>query len=186
MLETILLAIIVAKVKKYAIKPLFKSWPIYLVLAIELVYVVIQISIFRGYYGLLKYTNILETIYLCSYLALIIQYKQYIGAIAGSGCIVMGTLLNHMAIAANQGKMPVFPTLSYLTGYVKPEAFIKVNDIHILGDANTRLKFLADVFDLGYSIVSIGDIFIRAFIFIIVFSSIRHLNREGIVTIKDK
>ena len=184
MLETILIAIIVAKVKKYDIKPLFKSWPIYVVLAIELVYVGIQISIFTGYYGLIKYTNILETIYLCSYLAMVIQYKRYIGAIVGSGCIMIGTLLNHIAIAANHGKMPVFPTVSYLTGYAKPEAFIKVNDIHILGDVNTRLKFLTDVFDLGYSIVSIGDIFIRAFVFIIVFSSIRHLNRESIVTIK--
>jgi len=174
MIETIVLALIVAKIKHYAIKPLFKLWPIYPILAIELVYLVIQFSIFNGYYGLIKYTNILETIYLCSYLSLIIQYKQYVGAIIGSTCIVIGTILNYIAIAANNGKMPVFPTLSYLTGYVAPEAFSKVNDIHILGGINTHLKFLTDIVDLGYSILSVGDIFIRAFVFIIIFSSIKY------------
>ncbi|WP_069998056.1 DUF5317 family protein [Cellulosilyticum sp. I15G10I2] len=181
MLETLLLAIAVAKMKNYSIKPLFKSWPIYLILAIELVYLAIQISIFRGYYGLIKYTDILETIYLSSYLTLIFKYKQYIGAIAGSACVVMGSILNHIAIAANQGKMPGFPTLSYLTGYVTPEAFAKVGGIHVLGDDSTRLKFLTDIFDLGYAILSVGDVLIRSFVFIIIFGSIKYLNRENII-----
>lgn len=183
MLETIILSIIVAKAKKYTIKPLLKEWPIYPILAIELVYLVIQFSIFSGYYGLIKYTDILETIYLCSYLTIIIKYKQYMSAIIGSVCVIIGTLFNHIAIAANSGKMPGFPTLSYLTGYVTPEKLSKVNDIHILGDANTNLKFLTDIFDLGYTILSIGDIFIRAFVFIIIFNVIKSLNQEKAMAI---
>ena len=184
MFETILLAIIVAKIKKYAIKPIFKSWPIYLILFIELIYLVIQVSIFKGYYSFIKYTNVLETIYLCSYLSLIIKYKQYIGAIIGSASIVIGTLLNHIAIGVNNGKMPAFPTLSYLTGYVTPEAFSKINGIHVLGSIDTRLKFLTDIFDLGYAILSIGDIFIRIFVFIIILNSIRYLNQQDTIIIK--
>ena len=74
--------------------------------------------------------------------------------------------------------MPVFPTLSYLTGYGKVEAFDKVNDIHILGNSSTKLKFLTDIFDIGYSILSIGDVFIRLYVFIIIYSVIKEINVE--------
>ena len=83
-----------------------------------------------------------------------------------------------MAIKFNGGFMPVFPKLSYLTGYAKVDSFNKVNDIHILGSSNTKVKFLTDIFDLGYSVLSIGDIFIRAFVFIIIFSSVREINKS--------
>ncbi|GAA0727765.1 hypothetical protein GCM10008905_25750 [Clostridium malenominatum] len=74
--------------------------------------------------------------------------------------------------------MPVFPTLSYLTGYATPDAFSKVDDIHVLGNSSTKLKFLTDIIDVGYSILSIGDIFIRVFVFIIIFNTIKHMNRR--------
>ncbi|MDF2615016.1 MAG: hypothetical protein K0S71_2802 [Clostridia bacterium] len=185
MIETLLIAVVAAKIKKYSIKPLLKSWTIYPILAIELMYLVIQISIFFGYYGLIKYTNVLETIYLASFLFVIMKYRQYISAIIGSACVVFGTLLNHIAIAANNGKMPVFPSLSYLTGYVTPDAFTKVEDIHILGDAYVKLKLLTDIFDLGYTILSIGDIFIRAFVFIIIFNVIKVLHQENTMAVTE-
>lgn len=72
--------------------------------------------------------------------------------------------------------MPVFPTLSYVTGYLKPDVFAKVNDIHVFGNEETKYKILTDFIDLGYSILSIGDIFIRAFVFIIVFNTIKSIN----------
>ena len=176
MLETIILALIITKLKGYEIKPLFKSWHIYPVLTIELIYIIIQINIFLENYSLIRHVKILETIYICSYLFIIIKYEQYASAIIGSIFILIGVMLNKIDIAVNNGKMPVFPTLSYFTGYAKPYFFLKVNDIHILGDSSTKFKFLTDIIDVGYSVMSIGDIFIRFFVFIVIFNTIKHIN----------
>lgn len=176
MIETILIAMLAAKIKGYKLKPLFMSWEIYPVFLFVIIYIFLNMGIFFGNYSFIKYARILESLYICTFFILIIKYKQCISAILGSACIVIGTILNKIAISANGGKMPVFPTLSYVTGYVKPEIFTKVKDIHVLGSTATRLKFLTDTIDLGYSILSIGDIFIRLFTFIIIFNTIRSIN----------
>lgn len=176
MAETIIIALIFAKIKGYKIRPLFKTWTIYPIIFMELIYIYIQISIFNENYEILKYTEHLKTIYLCSYLPLIFKYEQYISAIIGSIFMIIGGLLNNIAIAANNGMMPVFPNLSYLTGYATVDAFNKVNDIHILGGPETKVKFLTDIFDIGYSVLSLGDIFIRFYVFIIIFKTIKHIN----------
>ena len=176
MLETIIISFIICKIKGFKIKPLFKSWTIYPVIFMELVCLFIQINIFMENYEVINYVGLLKTFYLCSYLPLIFVYRQYIYAIIGSVFVVIGGILNDIAIAANNGYMPVFPSLSYLTGYAKNAAFNKVNDIHVLGDSNTRLKPLTDIFDIGYSVLSIGDIFIRGFVFIIIYNVIKKMN----------
>ena len=176
MLETIIIAFIICKIKGYKIKGIFKNWAIYPVLIIEVVYLFFQINIFMENYFVIKYVGILKTIYLCSYLPLIFVYNRYIQAIVGSIFVAFGGFLNDIAIKANNGFMPVFPTLSFLTGYGKIDAFDKVNDIHVLGDSSTNLKFLTDIFDIGYSILSIGDIFIRLYVFIIIYSVIKEIN----------
>lgn len=176
MIETIIISLIFCKIKKFKIKPLFKSWAIYPVLFMELIYLVVQANIFMENYTLIKYVGVLKTLYLCSYLPLIFVYKQYISAIIGSGFVILGGFLNDIAIAVNNGYMPVFPSLSYITGYAKIDAFEKVNDIHILGSESTKLKFLTDIFDIGYSVLSLGDIFIRGFVFIIIYNVVKSLN----------
>ncbi|WP_461207182.1 DUF5317 family protein [Clostridium sp. DL1XJH146] len=176
MVETVLLALFIAKLKGYKLKPLFKDWAIYPPVIFTLLYVVMNITIFLGFYGFVKYARLLETLYVLTFLALIFKYSLYKSAFVGSICIFIGTALNKLAMAANGGKMPVFPTLSYLTGYAKPDSFDKVNDIHILGSSSTKVKFLTDYLDLGYSILSIGDVFIRLFTFIIIYSSIKYIN----------
>ena len=176
MLEIIIISLIFCKIKKFKIKPLFKSWAIYPVLFMELIYLVVQANIFMENYALIKYVGILKSLYLCSYLPLVFVYKQYISAIIGSGFVILGGILNDIAIAANNGYMPVFPSLSYITGYAQIDAFDKVNDIHILGSASTKLKFLTDIFDIGYSVLSLGDIFIRGFVFIIIYNVVKSLN----------
>lgn len=180
MWETVILALILAKIKGYKLKPLFKSWHIYPILIFELIYLIFQINIFNENYSFIKYANILETLYLSSYLFLILKYEQYISSIIGAVFIFIGTFLNKVAIGANGDKMPVFPTLSYLTGYAAPDAFSKVNDIHILGNSSTQLKFLTDIIDVGYSILSIGDVFIRLFVFVVIFNTIKYINRREI------
>ena len=180
MIETIFLALVFAKIKGYKVKPLFKSWTIYPVLAFVLIYVVFEVMIFHGDYRFIKYSSIFHLLSLLIFLILIIKYKLNASAIIGSVFIFIGSTLNNVVISANNGKMPVFPTISYWTGYAKPEAFIKVKDIHILGSSLTKLKFLTDIFDIGYSIMSIGDIFIRVFAFIIIFNTIKVINNSNI------
>jgi hypothetical protein len=176
MIETIILSIIFAKIKRYKLKPLFKSWTIYPILAFALIYIILEIMIFIGNYDLVKYTNIFKITYLCTFLILIIKYKLYPSAIIGSIFVLIGGVLNNIAIAANNGKMPVFPALSYLTGYVKQASFTNAADIHILGNSSVKLKYLTDIIDVGYSILSIGDVFIRLFAFIIIYSAIKNSN----------
>lgn len=173
MIETILLALLFAKLRGYKIKPLFKDWPIYLVLSFALIYILLEIAVFSGNYSFVGFSAAYKILYLSAFLALIIKYGLYRNAIAGSIFVLLGGAMNDMAIAANNGKMPVFPTLSYITGYVSPDAFTKVNDIHVLGSSAVNFKFLTDIIDLGYSVLSIGDVFIRLFPFIIVFYAVK-------------
>ena len=173
MIETILLALLIAKLKGYKVKPLFMDWPIYLVLLFALMYILLEIAVFKGNYSVVGLSTAYKILYLSAFLAMIIKYNLYRNAIAGSVFVLLGGVLNDAAIAVNNGKMPVFPTLSYLTGYVSPDTFTKVSDIHILGSSAVNLKFLTDIIDLGYSILSIGDVFIRLFPFIIVFFAVK-------------
>ena len=176
MLETIIISLIFCKIKKLKIKPLFKNWAVYPVIFMEIFYLIVQANIFSGNYNLISYVGVMKTLYLCSYLPLIFTYKQHISAIIGSIFVVIGGILNDIAIAANNGYMPVFPSLSYLTGYIKFDSFSKIEDIHILGDSSTKLKFLTDIFDIGYSVLSLGDIFIRGFVFIILYNTVKQIN----------
>lgn len=180
MIETVLLAVLIAKIKGYRLKPLFKTWAVYPSMVFTLFYIFLQISIFLGCYDFVKYAGLLEKLYILTFLPLILKYKLYKSAFVGSTYIFIGTLLNKLAMLANGGKMPAFPTLSYITGYINADSFSKVKDIHILGSSATKLKFLTDYIDIGYSILSIGDVFIRAFTFIIFFNVIKHLNESGI------
>lgn len=181
MIETILLALVFAKIRGYKVKPLFKSWTIYPVLTFTTMYIILEIMLFNGNYNFIKFSSLFHYIYLLTFLILVIKYKLNISAIVGSIFIIIGSVLNNIVIKANNGKMPVFPTLSYWTGYAKPDSFIKVNDIHILGSKMTKLKFFTDIFDVGYSIMSIGDICIRIFAFLIIFNSIKAINTTNII-----
>lgn len=184
MLEAIIISLIFSKIKGYKIKGIFKSWTIYPVLALEAIYLFAQVNIFMGNYFMIKYVNILKTIYLCSYLPLIFYYEKYVQAIIGSIFIFLGGFLNDIAIRANNGFMPVFPTLSRITGYIDINAFGQIDNIHILGNESTKLKFLTDIFDIGYSVLSLGDIFMRLYVFIIIYSVIKEINtKENLIRI---
>lgn len=181
--ETILLAFLFAKIKGYKIKQLFKSWTIYPVIIFEIIYLFGQVAIFSGNYEFVGFMKNMNPFYLCIYLLLVFKYEIYISSIIGAVFVFLGGVLNDIAIKANEGFMPVYPTLSYLTGYAKPEAFDLVKDIHILGNSQTKLKILTDFIDLGYSILSLGDVFTRAFVFIIIYNSIKKISNS---TTKEK
>lgn len=112
------------------------------------------------------------------YLLLVYRYELYTTAIKGFFFVILGGVLNDIAIKANGGFMPVYQSLSYLTGRATLEKYQMINDIHILGSSETKVKFLTDFIDLGYTILSIGDICMRIFVFMIIYNSIKKINSE--------
>lgn len=171
MTETIIFALICSKIKKYKIKELFKSWTIMPLMIMMIINLLGQAMIFNGNYKYVEFSAFVKTFYIMSCIPLVFKYRIYIQSIIGSVCIFIGSVLNDIAIKANGGYMPVFPSLSYYTGYASKESFSIVKDIHILGTDTTKLAFLTDYIDLGYCILSIGDVFIRVFVFIVIFYS---------------
>lgn len=178
MVEAVVLALILAKIKGYNLKPFFKSWTIYPILISEVMYIILQINIFMGNYEVVKWSPWFKNIYMYLFLIPIFWYREYISALIGSVFLFAGTFLNHFVMAANGGEMPVFPSLTYLTGYVKPDTLSKINDIHTLGNSTVNYKFLSDIIDIGYSVLSIGDILIRVFVVIIIYVTVKKTNEE--------
>jgi len=83
-------------------------------------------------------------------------------------------------MSQNGGKMPVYATLSKLTGYFDESTLGTVDQVHILGNEATKYKILTDYIDVGYSILSIGDILIHAFIVMVVYSAIKENSNKHI------
>ena len=70
----------------------------------------------------------------------------------GFSLVAIGGLFNGLAVSANGGKMPVLVTDEAVGDAVEN------SPIHCRIDENTRLIFLADRFDVGPWIISLGDI----------------------------
>ncbi|WP_294392351.1 DUF5317 family protein [uncultured Clostridium sp.] len=175
--ETIIFALLYAKLKGNNIKEIFYSWTVYPLGIFEIVTLIGQaISFAGGYHGVIEMINKLTSVYLICYLFLILKYELYLPAIVGSVFVILGGKLNDIAISANGGFMPVYQSLSYLTGRVTLEEYKMINDIHILANAETKMKFLTDFIDLGYTILSVGDLCIRVFVFLVIYSAIKKIN----------
>lgn len=177
----------------YKFSHIFKSWQIYIPLFFMFVYIYFESCVFKRNYWFIPYQQTIKTLTLLSYIPLIFKYKLYESAwsklkqnndiiniitsplMIGTLLIIMGTILNAIVIRANNGHMPVFPSLTYATGYIDKNM---INDgLHVLGGYNTKLIILTDFIDLfGYSVASIGDILIRLYVSIIIFFSVKSSN----------
>lgn len=175
---TILFAIFLAKWRRYSLRPLFHSWTIYPVLIVQLVILVFQASIFMGSTLFIPLAPHVTTMVILSFLFSILAYQLYFPAIAGSIAVFIGTLLNKFVMSQNNGRMPVYPTLSYLTGYAKADSFSYDDGIHVLGSATTQWKWLTDYIDVGYSVLSPGDLLIHAFSVILLYATIKAANEK--------
>lgn len=188
MVEMILLAFLVAKLRKYRLTPLFKEWTIYPVLVFALIYLYLDYTIFKGDYSFVRYSTVFRILYYSMFSILIFKHKQYKAGFISFVLIMSGGILNNMVMKANDGKMPVFPSLSYITGYIKPDTFdnmAKYDSIHILGSSSTRLAFLADKVDFGYTIISAGDVLMHLMAFVIIYGVIRQLNASATAVIRE-
>lgn len=174
----ILLAALLAKIKGYKLKPMIKAYSLYPHIVAEIVYIILQVGVFAGDYSYIQYAAILKTIYLYTLIIPILVYGLYKQGIYGSVLITVGSMLNKFVMNQNGGKMPVFASLSKITGYFNEAQVLNIDNIHIVGNEATKYKFLTDFIDIGYSILSIGDILIHTFVLIIIYSVIKEVNKN--------
>lgn len=180
--------------EQYNLLPIFKSWQVYLPLGCAVFYIFLEITVWARWYWFVPYQQIFKTVTLLSYLPLILKYKLYESIniklrknelislltspmVIGTLCIAIGTMLNLIAIRANNGFMPIFPSNTIATGYITKDLF---NDgLHILGGFDTKLIPLCDWIDTGIYIASPADILIRMYAFIMLYYSIKKTNNFG-------
>lgn len=169
----ILLAILYAKLKGYRIKPMIRDYSLYPLFIAEMIYMFLQISVFTGNHSYIQYAGVFKTLYLYTLVVPIVVHKLYKTGIYGSIILTIGSLMNKFVMSQNGGKMPVYATLSKLTGYFDESAIGTADQVHIIGNEATKYKILTDYIDVGYSILSIGDVLIHAFIFMVVYNVIK-------------
>lgn len=169
----------------YNIKTLFKRWTVYPVIFMSLLYCIFQFMILHQNYWILPYQKLFKDVLIMSYLLLgldqLFRYEYYKELIIACFSLIVGFGLNFIAMYFNNGKMPIFPSWSYSTGYTKYEMICHASqygDFHVLGTYATKFIFLCDTFDVfGFSVWSIGDVFCRIFPFIIIYYSIKSINK---------
>ncbi len=178
MIETVILALVFARLKGTKFKEVFKHWEFYPVFIGALTYIFLQIGMFKGDYFLLAYANIYKALYSVAIFFLIYRFKIYKQGFIGIGLMFVGMGLNKLVMYFNDWKMPVFPTLSLKTRYIDINTLNTIDGWHVVGDSTTRLKFLSDIFDTGYCVMSLGDILVRAFLFIVLYYSFKSIKNK--------
>lgn len=181
MIIYIVLAILYAKKKGYKIKPILRDYSLYPLFIAEMIYLFLQISVFNGNYDYIEYAAVFKTLYLYTLIIPIVVHKLYKTGIYGSIIMTIGSMMNRFVMSQNGGKMPVFPTLSKYTGYFSETPLGTVDQIHVLGNEATKYKILTDYIDVGYSILSIGDVLIHALIFMVLYSAIKENSNKYIL-----
>lgn len=178
MIISIMIAFLLAKYNKYSIKYIFKSIWLLPFLMVELTHMVFQITALNGIFIFIPYAAVIKKAYLYALLLPVIQYKLYKPSLIGACFIMLGTAMNHLVIAVNNGKMPVYATLSKLTGYYDSSIMGSLDTLHCVGDSTTKLKLFTDYIDIGFGILSLGDLLVHSFTIIIVYYTIQALNNN--------
>lgn len=172
----ILVICLIAKAKRFRLSYLWHTWTFYPILLAQVLLVALQATVFLRDFRLVPYGACVEIGVILSFLFALLAFGLYKPALVGSLSIAAGTVLNRFAIAQNGGHMPVFPTLSYLTGYIDPSVFGTADQLHTLGNAATRVWYLTDYIDYGYSVLSPGDLLIHLYACLMFYALIRAVN----------
>ena len=170
MILFILLGILVAAIRGKHPQKLLHEQSLLPLAAIEIVFWVFQIFSWCGDYRFVPYGEWLQTASVLSLLWPILKFRLYPQALTGAAMVCAGSVLNRIAMAANGGRMPVYPTLSRLTGYYREGAIAASGDVRqVLMSGSTNLNFLGDFIDVGFSVMSVGDLLIHGFVALIVY-----------------
>lgn len=205
MTEAVVLALAFSWVKGYRISEiakLFKHWSMYPIILTCVIHIYFIISMIEENYWFLEYAKYIKILSLLLYFILILKYNLIdisvfkrintrnnthlqiwltSPVVIGGLCTIIGSKLNQVAMFYNGNKMPIFVSNSWSTGYIKPNVFEKLlryGDFHVFGSSNTKFIPLTDIFDMGYMVLSIGDVFVRLFVFLIIYYSIKAINNK--------
>lgn len=179
MILFIIVACVLAKRKDCSIAPIFKEWSLYPLYLTELVFWVMQIAAWTEHYMFIPYAEWIQRAFTLVLLFPIFRFRLFSTACIGSALVAIGSFLNRLVMNANNGQMPVYPTLSRWTIYFRDGAIEDANDVlHNVMTAESKLKFLADWVDCGFSILSVGDVLIHSFVLIVVYKTVIELNKR--------
>lgn len=179
MLEALVGAAIVAKLRKYRLRCCFRFRFTYILVGALLLLMGLQVLILSGFYGIVGWMQagrlVLLPVFLASaFLARNELSAKHLAAVLSS--CVLGAGLNQWVMAANGGNMPVHQSLSRLLGMDSFHAMgIKQNYL-VAGD-DTKLRFLGDILDVGYEIYSLGDLLMVGAASILLYCYIKRCNR---------
>ena len=170
----ILVPLLIAYFKGYKIRRVFEVWDLYPLFATILCHGVFIVFAMMGNHYFVQYSAWLQRAVILSLLFPIIRRQITWPAIFGVAITLIGTLMNHIVISANGGHMPAYPTLSKLTGFYREGQLEggNIDSLHVLFGENCKYPFLADYIDLGFCILSPGDVLIHSFASIIVYYTI--------------
>ena len=181
MILFILLALIIAKLRKHRIRVLLREPSLIPVWVIEIIFWLLQLCIWRQDYRFIGLAGYLQTASILALLWPIMKFRLYPQAIVGAVMVVVGSALNRIVMHANGGKMPVVPSFSGFTKYYQEGALELSQDVrHVIMSDTTKLNFLADYIDVGFSVISIGDVLVHLFTTIVIYCVIAKCNhRKG-------
>lgn len=179
MILFILLAIIAAKVRRNRVTVLLREPSLIPLWILEIIFWLLQICIWRQDYRFIGYAQYLQTAFILVLIWPILRFKLYSQAIAGAVMVGVGSGLNKLVMHVNGGKMPVTPSFSGVTYYYREGALEVSQDVrHIMMSESTKLNFLADWVDVGFSVISLGDVLVHLFTTIVIYCVIVRLNKQ--------
>jgi hypothetical protein len=181
MLIFILIPLVIARIKGYQIRSIFRVADLYPFFLACLVHGFFVVSAWLGNHSFVQYATVLQYILILSLIVPVIRRQIFVPTMVGVGMTFVGTAMNRAVISANDGKMPVYPTLSKWIGYYKDGQLDgSIDELHVLADGSSKLMFLADYIDLGVCVLSPGDVLIHAFASIVIYYTVKQVGRRDL------
>ena len=176
MLIFILVPLAFAYARGYRILPLFRVFDLYPFFFVCLCHGFFVMNAWIGNYDFVRFASIIQYFMIFSLLLPIVRCRIFTPTLVGVGMTMAGTLMNRLVINANEGKMPVYPTVSRWIGYYKEGQLDgTIDQLHILMDGSSKLTFLADYIDLGTCILSPGDVLVHGFASIVIYYTVKRV-----------
>ena len=174
MLIFILIPLVLARFRGYRIRSLFCVIDMYPFFLLCLLHGFFVLNAWLGNHSFVKFSEILQHGMTLSLLLPVVRRRIFTPTLIGACMTVGGTLMNRIVIQANDGRMPVYPTVSKWIGYYKDGQLDgSIDSLHVLLDDSSKLPFLADYIDLGLCILSPGDVLIHAFASIVLYCTVK-------------
>lgn len=188
MLIFILIPFVIARIKGYRVFRVFRAPDLYPFLTVCAVHGFFIVNAWMGNHSFVKYAAILQYFMIATLLLPVLLRRIFAPTMVGVGLTFVGTIMNKIAIRVNDGKMPVYPTVSKWIGFYKEGQLDgTIDDLHVLADGTTKLPILTDYFDFGTCVLSPGDLLIHSFASIIIYYTIKSVcNRSEKTAVEEK